>query len=431
MIDYYDSILESDDIIAQNLYRHKDKDYKVPQTVLMITSAFPRDKSDSQGIIIAQLAETMAFLQQRVIVLAPHIPNIPFQYNYGEIIVYRYPFFFPYSVELLAQSPGMFSNFSHSILAKVQLPLLICAELISSIIVCRREHVTIIHSHWILPHGIIGVITGAMLSIPHICSIHGTDVTITRTYPILSKLIRSVARRCKVITVNSSYTLKILTSCGKNIPTPTIIPMGVEQSLPIDHNENRDKENLQRKPIILFVGRLIKLKGVHVLIKAMKRIIIRYPDTSLVIIGDGVYMNSLHDLVSHLHLESLITFTGRISNQEVMTWYQKASIFVLPSISVDGQTEGLGVVLLEAMAYGVPVIGSNIGGIPDIIKDGENGVLVTPDDPDELSDKIIHLLDDPQLQERISLAGLNTVRQKFNWETIGQKFVLKYNQMGK
>lgn len=395
----------------------------------MITSAFPMDHEDGQGVIIARIAENLASMNQRIIILAPHTPGLPFRYHYGEILVFRFPYFFPINLELLAQTPGVFYHLSNSILGKIQLPLMICSELIASFLICRKEKITIIHTHWILPHGIIGVITSTIFSIPHICSVHGTDVTITHSYPILSKIIRIIARRCDLISVNSRYIKGILNSICNDLPDPILIPMGVEHSLISDNQENMKWKTDPGNPLILFVGRLIRWKGVHILIHAMNMVKKQIPNASLVIIGDGVCMNRLQDLVVNLHLDKAITFTGRISNQELISWYQRATVFVLPSISVDGQTEGLGVVLLEAMAFGVTVIGSNIGGIPDIIEDGINGTLVSPENPDELSDQIIKLLNEPELRKKLIYTAFKNVNEKFSWERIGRQFIMAYDQI--
>jgi len=96
---------------------------------------------------------------------------------------------------------------------------------------------------------------------------------------------------------------------------------------------------------------------------------------------------------------------------------------------VNNQTEGLGVVLLEVMASGVPVIGSNTGGIPDIIKDGVNGLLVQPGDPKALADAIIRIFEDRDLADRLREAGLETVKGRFSWDKISDQFIEVYREV--
>ena len=181
--------------------------------------------------------------------------------------------------------------------------------------------------------------------------------------------------------------------------------------------------------VILFVGRLIDWKGVNILVSSMKKVRDTVRNARLVIVGDGPERKSLADRVKELGLEDSVTFTGQVSGMELKDYYSRASVFVLPSITVNNQTEGLGVVLLEAMASGVPVIGSNTGGIPDIIEDGVNGLLVQPGDPKALADAIIRIFEDRDLADRFREAGIKTVSERFSWDRIGDQFTMVYQEV--
>lgn len=396
--------------------------------ILIITSAFPRDNTDSQGIIIAKLVKSLSNIGVTVYVLAPHHSDIPFIYLLEGIKVFRTPYFFPFRMETLSLAPGIYYHLRNSIFAKIQLIFLILSEIFAIILICKRERIDIIHSHWILPHGLPGMIAGYLLSIPHLCSVHGTDVTITKTYPPLIHIVRFIAHRCSYLSTNSRYTQSIIESISTNNPELKLIPMGVD---PIEDLSNQSRGNPQGKKeeIILFVGRLIQWKGVHILISAMNKVKESNPNVQLYIIGDGIYLNHLRELVSHLNLENNVFFLGRIPDGDLSNWYQKASVFVLPSIMIDNQTEGLGVVLLEAMAFGLPVIGSNIGGIPDIIENNVNGLLVPPGDPDALADAIIWILGNPEQVEKFRNAGIERINTDFNWSIIAERFIDIYQRI--
>ena len=181
--------------------------------------------------------------------------------------------------------------------------------------------------------------------------------------------------------------------------------------------------------LILFVGRLIDWKGVHTLVSSVKKVRDTVRNARLVIVGDGPERKSLADRVKELGLEDSVTFTGQVSDEELKDYYSRASVFVLPSITVNNQTEGLGVVLLEAMASGIPVIGSNTGGIPDIIEDKVNGLLVPPGDPDALAEAIIRIFEDRDLADRFREAGLETVKGRFSWDKISDQFIEVYREV--
>jgi glycosyltransferase involved in cell wall biosynthesis len=171
------------------------------------------------------------------------------------------------------------------------------------------------------------------------------------------------------------------------------------------------------------VGRLIDWKGVKYLVEAMKVVAEKLPKTKLLIIGTGPEKINIQNLIQELALNNNIILLGEIKNTEIKNYYSIADIFIIPSIVVNGHTEGLGVVTIEAMACGTPAIGTNVGGIPDVIKDGYNGFLVPPKSSDALATKIIEILSNQELQEFFTKNGIRTVKEKFSWVTVSDKFV--------
>jgi glycosyltransferase involved in cell wall biosynthesis len=135
-------------------------------------------------------------------------------------------------------------------------------------------------------------------------------------------------------------------------------------------------------------------------------------------------------LAATLALQEHVIFIDEVPQEELVAFYSMADIFVLPSIvNENGETEGLGVVLLEAMACGLPVIASNVGGIPDIIKDGETGLLVRQKDARSLSDQIIRLLSDDNLRKEVLINGQNLIKAEFSWEIVTDKFIEIYREV--
>jgi len=170
--------------------------------------------------------------------------------------------------------------------------------------------------------------------------------------------------------------------------------------------------------VILFVGSLVERKGVRYLIDALPLLPAHLP-AKLVIIGDGAERSRLEAQVRQRGLEHRVEVRGRVAEQELRRAYAGASVLVLPAIvDARGDTEGLGVVLLEAMSYGVPVIGSDLGGITDIVIDGETGLLVPPQDSAALAAALERLATDRGLARRLGEAGGSHVRRHFSWPAI-------------
>ena len=163
--------------------------------------------------------------------------------------------------------------------------------------------------------------------------------------------------------------------------------------------------------VIITVSRIEEKNGVEYLIKAVQNLPVK-----LLIVGGGKLESSLKALVAKLDIKDKVIFTGRINHDDLPKYYSVADIFVRPSLS-----EGLGNVFLEAMALGVPVVGTAVGGIPDFLKDGETGLFCKTKDPSDLAEKIKLLLEDEKLREKLIRNGKELVQKKYNWDKIAEK----------
>lgn len=160
-----------------------------------------------------------------------------------------------------------------------------------------------------------------------------------------------------------------------------------------------NKAILPGKEIIIgLVCRLEPQKGISYLLLAMRTILAKFPNTKLEIVGDGSLRQELEEFSKKLGISNSVKFFGKFA--DVIPFYKRMNIFVLPSIY-----EGFGIVLLEAMAAGVPVVATNVDGIKEVVTDGKNGVLVKPKDPDAIADAVIKLIENDKLSERLVMAG--------------------------
>lgn len=171
---------------------------------------------------------------------------------------------------------------------------------------------------------------------------------------------------------------------------------------------------------LLFVGRLEKIKGVEFLVQAISFIIKVFPQTTLTIVGEGRNKTGLFKLVKQLELEKHIQFRDWVEHKDIDIYYEKASIVVLPSVG----PENFPTVCNEAMSAGRPVIGTNVGGIPEIIDDGVNGFLVEPKNPKQIAEKVIKLFSEESLLKEL---GRNA--RKKSEELSPEKYVDKLGKI--
>lgn len=171
------------------------------------------------------------------------------------------------------------------------------------------------------------------------------------------------------------------------------------------------------KKYILTVAVLSPIKNIETLIDAFVRVQKEFPDYKLVVAGDGPSAEDLKLKIKELKLEKSVVFTGKLSLHQVREAMKDCYVFVLPSLS-----EGFGRVFIEAMALSKPVIGSNVGGIPEIIRDGENGFLVEPKDIEGLAQKIKELLTNRDLAGRMGATGRTFTKDNFSNENYVKNF---------
>lgn len=281
-----------------------------------------------------------------------------------------------------------------------------------------RGGFSVLHVHWPFPHGLIGMISAGLLKIPLILTFHGAELVLARHSFLARKVIEWSLRRCALATANSTYTKDLVEA---------IHPVGAEvlpYGAPFADRPGETRKEEKKCFRILFVGRHIERKGVPHLLEATRH----FPahiDWELVIVGSGDQTGRWKAQAAGLG--DRIRFTGKVDAEALQRLYASADVFVLPAI-VDsrGDTEGLGVVLLEAIEAGVPVVASRVGGIVDVIRHEETGLLVAPGEPSLLAREIFRIHSDPELARALTARAKTHARKFFNWDSLIDRWVTLY-----
>lgn len=393
----------------------------------MIATTYPRWSNDTEPAFVFELSKRLLALGNDITVLAPHAPGALKEEYMEGLRVLRYQYFIPGKFQRLFYNGGAIPNLKKYYLARVQLPFFLLVQPAAIFTAAIRGKYDLIHCHWIVPQGFFAALASRFMGIPLILTAHGGDV-----FNLKNAFVKSIARfsvkNSSICTANSGETKKGIQSfCpGKEVD---IIPMGVDLNL---FNKDKKDDSIKQRfgirgHFLLGVGRFAEKKGFCYLIDAMPGVLREFPETRLLIIGFGPLEGELKSQVRKLGLEKSVCFPGKMTSRELAGFYATADMFIGPSVETEaGDREGLGVVFLEAMACGTAVIGSKSGGIEDIIKDGETGLLSTPKDPSEISSKILHLLKDEPFRERMAEKGREFVEKNFSWDSIGEKFSSLY-----
>ena len=183
-------------------------------------------------------------------------------------------------------------------------------------------------------------------------------------------------------------------------------------------------KNEEDTKTILYVGRLERYKGIHFLIEAFKVVKTIFPNSRLIIVGSGAYKENLIHLTSSLGLQKSVSFLENIPKEHLTQLYRSSSVFV--SLS---QYEGQPIALIEAMAYGLPVIATNVGALPEFIQNAKNGFLLNfPPNKKELVDLITSLLENPDSSTKIGFEARNSILSRFSWEKTVKSLIKLYEQ---
>lgn len=243
----------------------------------------------------------------------------------------------------------------------------------------------VIYAHYIFPTGFIALLPKFIRSKPLIIMSHGGDANIPKKFSYFKTMIRYVLKKSDaIIAVSNFLKNQIVDDFGVETDKISVIDCGVNVDKFSPNNKTETRQLLKLptdKKIILYVGTLIGRKGVETLVRAI--IDLNDKNIFLCVIGEGYLRQQLTDLVEENSISDKVRFENFKPKNELPNWFNCADIFVLPSL-----TEPFGLVALEAMSCGIPVIASNVGGLPEFVKDGINGYIFEPSDHKELSEKI-------------------------------------------
>ena len=267
----------------------------------------------------------------------------------------------------------------------------------------RQLKIDLIHAHFILPPGIIGVCAGSLMGKKTAVTAHGSDLMIQAKNPLLKMLIKFTLKRADyVLVVNQTLQEKVL-ELGINPDKIYITPNAVDvekfnpqnKELPTDLKTSFDKPLHADKPWLLFVGNLVSQKGVKYLLDAMK--LMKTP-AKLLVVGDGPLRQELEMKVYRDKISAVVFAGARRDVEEIMP---SADVFVLPSVS-----EGSPITILEALASGLPVVATSVGGITEVINE-KVGMVVEPANPKKLAAAL-----DKILENRETLRGMGVAARE-------------------
>lgn len=277
----------------------------------------------------------------------------------------------------------------------------------------KKTKPDIIHIHFLWNADIIANISN--LKIPFIITAHGSDVHKANISTEYKKQVQIIFKRAKLIIAVSQFIASQLIKLGCQKNKIIINPLGAPLPDDIESN-NKSKKNIN----ILCVARLEEVKGHKYLIQSIALVKKAIDNVHLTIIGDGSQRNSITDLIKKLELENTITLTGALPNELVFDYYISSDIYAQHSVKVKNnfnqiiREEAMSISFVEAASHGLPLVGTQTGGVPEICHNNINGFIVEEKDIEAMADKIILLATTPTLREQLGLAGRRLVETQYD-----------------
>jgi glycosyltransferase involved in cell wall biosynthesis len=290
----------------------------------------------------------------------------------------------------------------------------------------------LIHSH-IYPGALAGFFSSKLLRLKHVVTVHGIYHDLWKEVsPGWNSVFNTVSERIilrlpydKMVCVSGSVTER-LQRIGVSHKKMEIIPNGVdfENFNPNVRSDIRNRLKIGEEPLITFFGSLTPIKGLPYLFKSIPLIKKRLQHAKFLIVGEGYQKNSLMELARKLKIEDSVIFHKYIPHSSMAAYLIETDVVVVPSLM-----EGGSLIPLEAMACKTPVVATRVGGIPEIVRNGETGILTEPRSPESIAKGIITILNDKSLREKITSNGYGYVKKNFTWNKVAERTIRLYNSI--
>ncbi len=408
-----------------------------PLRIVMLTTSYPLYPGDPTAPFIEELAAHIAALGHAVDVALPAHPRLrrcPHERGVG-LHPFRYaPGLRPLQVWGYASS--LAGDVGVKRAAYAAAPLALAASTVATARLVRRLRPDLIVAHWVIPNGPPAALAARLVHAPLVVSLHGSDVFLAERMAPIGAAAGRVFRAAAAVTACSPDLAARAAGLGADTARTTTIPYGVDPARfrPGTPDERaRVRHDLGLHPderLILAGGRLVHKKGLDVALDACATPAARAGGRArLVIFGYGDLQAALAAQAARLGLADQVLFTGRIERDQLPALLAAADLFLLPSVHDHaGNVDGLPNTLLEAMATGLPIVASNVVGVPTVIDDGVAGRLVPERDAAALGAAIGDLLRHPDRAAALGAAARARVERDLTWPQIAHRYLAVYRE---
>lgn len=389
--------------------------------LLVLASTYPRWRADPEPGFVHELSRRLA-KQFDVTVLCPHANNaLPRERLNGvDVVRYRYA---PARLERLVNDGGIVGNLRHRPWTALLLPGFLLAQAWALRRLLADIRPDVIHAHWIVPQGSMVALLGWMgvRTPPTLVTSHGADLFALRgRLPMWLK--RQTMRRVQASSVVSSAMHESMAALGVDPDHVVVAPMGVD----LQGRFTPCAKTPRARSALLFVGRLVEKKGLTHLLDALPMVLQRHPDVVLEIVGFGPELKRCQQQVKRLGIDAHVRFLGALSQDALPEIFRRSTMLVAPFVEArSGDQEGLGLVMVEALGCGCPVVTTQLPAIRELQDGAWPPYLAKPGDPLTLAMQINALLDDPEAGRTWVEQLRPSLLQRFDYQSVANGYAAR------
>lgn len=384
--------------------------------IAVLTTSFPLAHGEAGGVFIQRLIEAMPEgLRFSVLVPAPDYADAVRGGERYSVTLFRYA---PVRFQVLAHKPGGIPAALGGGLGFLLLPGFLAAMFAACFLAGRRAD--LIHANWSV-NGMVAGLAGWLLGKPVLTTLRGTDIASAKKSKAYALVLRLCLRlSAKVVVVSRAMQEALIQEFPRQRGKIVFIPNGVGQEfLSLARDADRPPSRL------LAVGNLTANKNILAVLAALKQLSDEGRDMRLEVIGEGPERASLEAFASEQGVADRVRFSGQQDQSYIVEALRRADVFVLASFS-----EGRPNALVEAMAAGLPVVASDIGGVRELVEAGANGLLFAPDNPSELAGQLRHLCEDAELRAGLARqARQYIIDNRLSWTEAARQYAGLYHDM--
>jgi len=382
----------------------------------MITHNYPRFEGDFAGVFLSLLAKELINYDIEPVVLAPHDKGLKEYEIVDGVKIYRFRYDANEDNETIAYKGNMHKLVLGSVSGIFKFKRFLDCFRHAAFDIIDKEQIDVIAGHWLIPAGNVMKTIADKKHLPMIMSSHGTDIRLMSKYfRVTYRFFEKFCLNLKSWTVVSNYLKDNIIGLDQRLEK-------IIEVLPMPHDESvfyRDDNIKREKNLIVAVTRFTEQKRVNYLVNAFALVSEKNQHCSLEIYGKGPLQAQIEIQIEKLGLKEKIKINPPVAQSQLREIYNRATMVVLNSFE-----DGFGLVLSEAMLCGAPIIGTDSGGIKDIIRHNERGLLVELDNSQKLAETILTMLENEPLRNKLSENGFLFARQNYASNALAERYAV-------